>query len=100
MAVEYLIHDEKGEGRLPYTKEDGKPDHGLMGDAWAALHSGFRGNKYEGPGKEEAISKLKGIYKSEGMETPSVSLSEVRDGLVRIMVAYTVAEEENVLDMK
>lgn len=49
---------------------DGKVDHGLMGAAWAALHGGYRGNKYTGPSKSEAISKLKSLYKSEGMKTP------------------------------
>jgi hypothetical protein len=49
----------------------GEYDHRLMGAAWAALHEGYRGNKYEGANKEEALSKLKGIYKREGLETPS-----------------------------
>jgi hypothetical protein len=73
MAVEYLVHDEKRTGHLPYTKEDGKPDHHLMGAAWAALHGGYRGNKYEGSDKEAALAKLKRVYKSEGMDTPSES---------------------------
>lgn len=50
---------------------DGKPDHTLMGAAWAALHEGYRGNKYEGPKKQEAIDKLKSLYKEEDMELPS-----------------------------
>lgn len=49
---------------------NGKNDHRLMGGAWAALHEGYRGNKYEGPKKQEAISKLEGIYESEGLDTP------------------------------
>jgi HK97 family phage prohead protease len=49
---------------------DGKPDHRLMGAAWAALHGGYRGNVYEGPGKQEAISKLRAMYASEDMDTP------------------------------
>jgi hypothetical protein len=48
-----------------------------MGAAWAALHGGYRGNKYEGPGKEAAIAKLKALYKSEGMELPSGTNSEL-----------------------
>lgn len=48
----------------------GKPDHRLMGAAWAALHGGYRGNKYEGPDKQQAIAKLTALYKSEGMPTP------------------------------
>jgi hypothetical protein len=30
-----------------------------MGAAWAALHGGYRGNKYEGPDRSAAIAKLK-----------------------------------------
>lgn len=55
------------------VKRNGKPDHNLMGAAWAALHSGFRGNKYEGPNKQEALKKLKALYKSEGLPLPSES---------------------------
>lgn len=47
------------------------PDHGLMGSAWAALHGGFRGNVYQGPGKQEAIAKLRALYKQEGLPLPS-----------------------------
>lgn len=53
---------------------DGQPDHGLMGAAWAALHEGYRGNKYEGPGMTAAISKLKKMYDSEGMDTPGAKM--------------------------
>ena len=52
------------------VKRNGKPDHNLMGAAWAALHSGFRGNKYEGPSKQAALKKLKSLYKSEDMPLP------------------------------
>ena len=48
----------------------GELDHSLMGGAWAALHGGYRGNKYEGPKKAEALAKLKELYKREGMSTP------------------------------
>ena len=64
----YLVSGEDGD-HLP-TRKGGKLDHGLMGNAWAALHSGFRGNKYEGPNKAQAIAKLKKLYESEGMDTP------------------------------
>ncbi len=49
----------------------GKLDHNLMGAAWAALHGGYRGNRYEGPQAAEALRKLKALYASEDMETPS-----------------------------
>jgi len=29
-----------------------------MGAAWAALHGGYRGNKYEGADKDKAIAHL------------------------------------------
>lgn len=48
----------------------GDPDHRLMGAAWAALHGGYRGNRYEGPGKAEAIAKLTRMYDAEGMDVP------------------------------
>ena len=64
----YLVSGDEG-NHLP-TRKDGKLDHRLMGAAWASLHSGFRGNKYEGPGKAQAIAKLKRLYESEGMDTP------------------------------
>jgi hypothetical protein len=52
------------------VKVNGKPDRRLMGAAKAALTSegGHRGNKYAGPDKQKAISKLKALYKSEGLE--------------------------------
>lgn len=52
------------------VKRKGTPDHGLMGAAWAALHGGYRGNKYEGPMKGDALDKLKKLYTSEEMDTP------------------------------
>lgn len=52
---------------------DGKPDMNLMGAAWAALHGGYRGNKYEGPDKEEAMNKLTALYKRMGKMPPGMS---------------------------
>jgi hypothetical protein len=52
------------------VKKNGRPDHRLMAAARAALTSpgGHRGNKYEGPDKAAATTKLKALYKSEDME--------------------------------
>jgi len=71
-AVRYLVPDGK---HLPVTDESGKPSHSHMGAAWAALHGGYRGNKYEGPDKEKAIAALTALYHSEGMELPSAEKS-------------------------
>lgn len=60
---------------LPVKDPDGTPNHRLMGAAWAALHGGYRGRKYSGPEKEDAIRKLRAIYKTEDMETPSTEVS-------------------------
>src|SRR4030067_2229216 len=49
---------------------DGKLDHRLMGAAWAALHGGYRGNKYEGPDKQKGLAKLKKMYEDEDMSMP------------------------------
>jgi phage I-like protein len=68
----YLVAEPDGTGHLPVRdSDDGPLNHHLMGAAWAALHGGYRGNTYEGPGKAEAIAKLKGLYKSEGMPLPT-----------------------------
>lgn len=58
---------------------NGKPDHNLMGEAWAALHSNFRGHGYSGPNKSAAISKLKRMYSSENLDTPSKADIELAD---------------------
>jgi hypothetical protein len=71
----YLIDSEEQGKHLP-TTTGGKPDHHLMGDAYAALTTGFRGNKYEGTGKEEALAKLQKRYKDENLETPGEEKAE------------------------
>ena len=53
---------------------------------WAALHGGYRGNKYQGPNNTEAIAKLKKLYESEKLDTPgdgkkSVSIQDLCDDL-------------------
>lgn len=57
---------------LQVRDESGTLDHRHMGAAWAALHGGYRGSKYEGPDKQKAIAKLTQYYKSEEMPTPGV----------------------------
>lgn len=71
-AVKYLVSKD-GENHLPYTNEDGKPNHRLMGAAWAALFNekGYRGNQYEGPDKAKAQKKLKQLYAKEALDTPA-----------------------------
>ena len=65
-----------------------------MPSDWSALHSGFRGNKYEGPNKEAAISKLKDMYKAEGMETPAEKCTEV-EGQKEAKVEVEKTEEKH-----
>lgn len=67
----HLVTEPDGTKHLPTTR-NGKPDHGLMGAAHAALCSpnGFRGNKYGGPDKGKAKARLKAMYEREGMEWP------------------------------
>lgn len=66
----YLVVEEDGTKHLP-TKKSGKYDRGLCGTAWAALHGGYRGQKYQGPNKSEAIAKLKRIYKAMKWDLPT-----------------------------
>jgi hypothetical protein len=68
------------------VKRNGTPDHGLMGGAWAALHGGYRGNKYEGPQKGEALAKLKKLYDAEKIDQPETKeADEQPSALDRIM---------------
>src|SRR5208282_4113860 len=69
-AVKYLVSS-GGENHLPYTNEYGSVNRRLCGAAWAALHDGYRGNKYEGPDKTKALKRLKQVYASNGWDTPS-----------------------------
>lgn len=68
---------------------DGKVNHNLMGAAWAALHGGYRGNKYAGPGKQEAIAKLTALYKKEGLDLPEAMKepAKVEDCVKKVMAS-------------
>lgn len=68
-----VVEDPKHPGtwHLRVRDKEGKVDRHLLGAAHAALTVGYRGNKYEGPQKEEALAKLKSLYKEEGMAWPS-----------------------------
>jgi len=72
---DFLVVEDPGQPSTWHlqVKRNGKPDHNLMGAAWAALHGGYRGNKYEGPNKARAITKLKALYQAEDMEVPAES---------------------------
>ena len=61
---------------LPVYGVDGKLDKRLLGAAKAALTVGYRGNKYEGPGKAEALKKLKALYEEQEMQWEAASEPE------------------------
>jgi len=65
--------DKPSTWHLP-VRVNGKLSRRLMGAAKAALTDpqGFRGNKYSGPKKAEAVRKLKKLYEQEGMEWKSL----------------------------
>ncbi len=69
------------------VKRNGTPDHNLMGGAKAALTSpgGYRGNVYEGPGKTEAIRKLKALYDAEDMEWSESAVAQARNLIERAL---------------
>ena len=73
---DYLVVEDRAQSSTWHlqVKEDGAPNHRLMGAAWAALHGGFRGNKYDGPQKQQAIDKLTALYKSEKLPLPGKSV--------------------------
>ena len=77
-ASDYLIASDPEKSttwHLP-VRTNGKPDHRLMGAAWAALTVGYRGKKYKGPKPDEAMKKLRALYKSEGLDVPGEARKE------------------------
>lgn len=79
-ADHYLVVEDPQQSstwHLRVHDTSGKLDHGLMGAAWAALHGGYRGNKYQGPQKQKAIEELKGLYADEKIPTPGGGMSEL-----------------------
>ena len=68
-------------------------DHRLMGAAWAALHGGYRGNVYEGPGKREAIAKLTRLYASEDMDTPKAAEIPLEGRGILVIPEYLTKEQ-------
>lgn len=84
---DYLIAEDEAHPTTWHlqVKKDGKPDHTLMGAAWAALHGGYRGNKYEGPDKGKAIEKLKKLYEDEDMPVPAEKEAQ---GIVDRVLAF------------
>ena len=99
----YLVvedEDKPTSWHLRVRDADGALDHRLMGAAWAALHGGYRGSKYEGPDKEKAISKLKKLYDEEDMPLPGEakeSLAESMSGNVVGIVEPLVEQEDEAL---
>ncbi len=67
---------------LRFKNCSGEVDNRLLGAAKAALTSpgGHRGNKYAGPGKESATSKLKSLYKKQKLDWESKSEVIKMDG--------------------
>lgn len=79
-ASDYLVVEDPKKSTTWHLRvsNNGKISHGLMGGAWAALTdpNGYRGNKYAGPKKGEALRKLKALYKSEKMPLPGMKAKE------------------------
>jgi len=85
------------------VRKNGKVDHRLLGAAWAALHGGYRGNKYEGPNKGAALSKLRKLYEQEDMPMPSeksFTVFKSDDGsyrwIARTTTAYRDRDDEDI----
>lgn len=95
---DYLISEDREHPTTWHlqVKKDGKPDHTLMGAAWAALHDGYRGNKYEGPDKGAAIEKLKKLYAAEEMDTPATkeAIEELKE--INKEMAETAAQSDHI----
>jgi hypothetical protein len=72
-ASHYLVREDPKKPstwHLRVKNRSGKVDPKLVGAAWAALHKGYRGNRYGGPGKAKAVAKLRSLYRSMGRKPP------------------------------
>ena len=72
----YLVVEDPAKSttwHLPVKTASGSIDNAKLGAAWAALHGGYRGNKYDGPNKTQAIKKAKALYKQLGRTPPGES---------------------------
>lgn len=76
---DYLLVDK--DGQHIRVRKNGTLDHGLMGEAYAALTSNFRGNPYKGPDKEGLLAKLRKLYSSEKMPWPGDSAAAGAGGV-------------------
>src|SRR5579884_2254581 len=96
---DYLVVEDPKESSKWHlqVRANGKPDHRLMGAAWAALHGGYRGNKYEGPDKEKAIERLKALYKSENMPLPAMESAQMEPPEKNSLDAVQLIEESAAL---
>src|SRR5262249_37943136 len=86
--------DKPSTWHLQVRDKNGDVDHRLLGAAWAALHQGYRGNTYEGPGKDDALSKLRALYKTEKLPPPDGSKAlGTESGGAMLMPEGSLAEE-------
>jgi len=82
---------------LPVRKANGDADRRRIGAAWASLHGGYRGQKYAGPNKEQAITKLRKVYEDEEMPLPGTK-EEEKSPVVemdRALIKKTAGEVES-----
>lgn len=82
-ASDFLVVEDKESPNTWHLQvsKNGTPDHNLMGAAYAALTKGYRGNKYDGPDKQKALTKLKALYKAEEMDWPMGEVAECDDDM-------------------
>lgn len=86
--------DDPSTWHLP-VKTGGKPDRRLMGAAKAALTVGYRGNKYEGPDKAEALRKLRAMYKAEELEWSESAVEQARNLIEQALTLLSDIHEDD-----
>lgn len=94
-ASHYLVVEDPEKAstwHLPVYSKSGELDKRRMGAAWAALHEGYRGNKYEGPKKGDAIKKLTALYEQEGMTIPGGVLEKSTKKSIKSGTPYVTGE--------
>lgn len=64
---------------LRVRDRNGKINRRLLGAAWAALTSNFRGQPYKGPGKRQALVKLRKLRQQITTKEPNAGLTVFKD---------------------
>jgi len=78
---DFLVYGDKADPQTWHlvVREKGKPNHIWMRNAWAALHEGHKGMRYEGPLRELARKRLRKLFEAERIAVPDERRTTMRE---------------------